>query len=219
MAYSPAAHLVAALVLTAARTGEFVTEAEAKQLQQFDDTHAAWLTSYLVGTTCDAECKSRALSVIVSHFAAAKGSYDKPARALLESPRAQSGMAVAFLHTRLLWCQVDAADMVALRDRVLVPATQSVLANPKTEAAERDGLLSLVLLVTEPTASDDPTALAAWQSLLATIQKAGDPVAKAFADRRATAERQRRNPPAALKKRNFCGVTPPASDTGSGVTP
>ncbi|HEV7558269.1 MAG TPA: hypothetical protein VGO00_22525, partial [Kofleriaceae bacterium] len=209
--YSTAAHLVAAIVLTAAHTGEFVTDAEAKQLQSFDDTHAKWLAGYLVGTTCDAECKSRALSVMVSHFAAAQGSYDLATRQLLDSPRAQSGMAVTFLHARLLWCQVSAADMAALRDHVLVPAATAILANPKADPAVRDGIFSLVLLVGEPTADDAP-ALAAWQSMMAMVDKAGDKTSKMFADRRTVAERQRKNPPPALRKANFCAAQPAAVD-------
>ncbi|MEO7733966.1 MAG: hypothetical protein ABIY55_23585 [Kofleriaceae bacterium] len=214
MAYSNGAHLVAALVLTAARTGEFVTEEEAKQLQQFDDTHARWLATYLTGPTCEAECKSRAMSNMVSHFAAAQGSYDAAVRQLLQAPRAQSGMAVSFLHTRLLWCQVDPADVAALRDHILVPAVIAVLANPHPDASVRDGLFSLVLLTPEPSAEDAP-ATAAWQAMTAAITKADEKVARTFTDRRATAAHQRLNPPPALKKANFCAAaaSPASSDT------
>jgi hypothetical protein len=196
---------VAALVLTAARTGEFVTDAEAKQLKAFDDLHSTWLAEYLAGPTCDAECKSRALSVMVAHFNAGQGSFDKPALQILEGPRAQSSMAVTFLHTRLLWCQIDPSDLAPLRDRVLVPAAQAVLTNPKAEPAVRDGLLSLVLLV-DPPPADDEAAMDGWKELLAQIHKAGEPITKAFDDRRDVAEKQRKNPPPALKKTNFCAV-------------
>jgi len=212
IAYGSGAHLVAALVLTAARTGEFVTDEEARQLQEFDDTHSKWLAGYLAGTTCDAECKSRAMSVMVSHFAAAQGSYDVAMRQLLGSPRAQSQMAVSRLHTRLLWCQVDSADLAALRDRVLVPTATAVLANPSADAAVRDGIYSLVLLAPEP-AADDAQATAAWQAMTAVIAKGGDKVARTFADRRATAAHQRLNPPPALKKANFCAAA--TDDSGS----
>jgi hypothetical protein len=215
MGYSSGAHLVAALVLTAARTGEFVTEEEAKQLQQFDETHAKWLASYLSGPTCEAECKSRAMSHMVSHFAAAQGSYDAAVRQLLQAPRAQSGMAVSFLHTRLLWCQVDPADVAALRDHVLVPAVTAVLANPHPDASVRDGLFSLALLTPEPLA-DDARATAAWQAMTAAIARADEKVARTFTDRRATAAHQRLNPPPALKKANFCAAA--SSPTGSDTT-
>ncbi len=215
IAYGSGAHLVAALVLTAARTGEFVTDEEAKQLQDFDDTHAKWLASYLAGTTCDSECKSRAMGVMVSHFAVAQGSYDTAVRQLLEGPRAQSQMAVSRLHTRLLWCQVDPSDLAALRDHVLVPTATAVLANPSADAAVRDGIFSLVLLAPEP-AADDAKATAAWQAMTAVIAKGGDKVSRTFADRRAAATHQRLNPPPALKKSNFCALP---ADEGSGGPP
>lgn len=205
IAYSNGAHLVAALVLTATRTGEFVTDEEAKQLQQFDELHSKWLASYLAGPTCDVECKSRAMSVMVSHFAAAQGSFDVAARQLLGSPRAQSGMAVSFLHTRLLWCQIDPADLAALRDRVLVPTATAALGNPKTDPAVRDGLYSLVLLTPEPPI-DDTQATVAWQAMEAAIARGGEKVAAKFDERRATAAHQRVNPPPALKKINFCAA-------------
>ena len=218
IAYSNGAHLVAALVLTAARTGEFVTEEEAKQLQVFDDTHAKWLASYLSGPTCDAECRSRSMSVMVAHFAAAQGSFDVAARQILTSPRAQSGMAVSFLHTRLLWCQVDPGDVAVLRDRVLVPATTAALANPATNSAVLDGLYSLVLLTPEPTA-DDVAGTQAWQAMIAAIAKGGDKLVKTFNDRRAIATKQRLTPPPALKKANFCAAAtdPTAGSAATGV--
>jgi hypothetical protein len=205
MTYSPAAHLVGALVLTAARTGEFVTDAEAKQLRAFDELHSKWLAAYLGGSSCDAECKSRTMGVMLSHFAAAQGSWDAAARELLETPRAQAGMAVTFLHTRLLWCQVDPVDAGALRDRVLVPATTAALANRTGDASVRDGLFSLVLLVPEPP-PEDAQATAAWRAMITMLGNSGDKLARTFNDRRATAAHQRENPPLALKKSNFCAA-------------
>jgi hypothetical protein len=216
MTYSPAAHLVGALVLTAARTGEFVTDAETKQLHAFDELHSKWLAAYLAGSSCDAECRSRAMGVMLSRFAAAQGSYDEAARQVLEAPRAQSGVAVTFLHTRLLWCQVDPVDAAAMRDRVLVPATTAVFANRTADASVRDGLFSLVLLVPEPP-PEDAQATAAWRAMITTIGNAGDKVARAFSDRRATAAHQRENPPLKLKKANFCAApstpAPPPAPT------
>lgn len=214
MEYSHAAHLVAALVLTAARTGEFVTEEEAKQLKAFDDVHAKWLASYLSGPTCEIECKSRALSNMVSHFAAAQGSYDAAARQILQSPRSQSGMAVSFLHTRLLWCQADPVDIAALRDQVLVPATVAALNNPKTDPSVREGLYSLVLLTPDPD-PDDTAATSAWSAMTAALAKSGDKVTTKFSDRRAIATKQRVNPPAALKKANFCSITSDGSEAAT----
>ncbi len=215
-AHSNGAHLVSALVLAAAHTGEFVTDAEAKQLKQFDDTQAKWLAGYLGGPTCDAECRSRSLSTMVSHFAVADHSFDAATKLVIEAPRAQSGMAVSFLHTRLLWCQVDPADAAALRDDVLVPSVAAMVANPKAEPAVRDSLLSLMLLVPDPS-PDDAKAMAGWNAMNAAIIKAGDKFPTAVKDRKATAAKQRANPPPAFKKVNFCAVQVDA--TGSDAIP
>jgi hypothetical protein len=204
-ASSNGAKLVAALALSAAHTGEFVTDAEAKQLQQFHDAHTKWLATYLAATTCDAECKSRSVSVMLSHFAAAQGSFDTSVREILDMPRPQSGMAVSFMHTRLLWCEIDDPDLAALRDHVLVPAGIAVLTNPKADPAVRDGILGLLLLTPEP-AADDPKAVATWQTMIAAVDKAGDTFAKQFRDHKAIAAKQRLNPPPKFKTRNFCGA-------------
>jgi hypothetical protein len=211
--YSPGAHLIASLVLCAARTGEFITDEEARTIQQFDKVQSSWLATYLAGPTCDAECKSRSLGMMVSNFAEADGSFDASVREILEGPRAQASMAISFLHTRLLWCQVDPTDAAALRDRILVPLTLKVLDNPKAEPSVRTGLLSLVLLLDEPHA-DDAEATAAWQKMTAAIAKAGAELAKEFQDRRAFAATQRKTPPPKLKKLNFCvaPATAPSPD-------
>jgi hypothetical protein len=216
LAYSTGAHLVGSLALSAAHTGEFVTDDEAKQLKQFHDTQSQWLVGYLAGPTCDPECKSRTLDVMVSHYEESQGSFDAVVRQLLTSPRGQSGMALTFLHTRLLWCQVDDSDLVPLRDHVLVPAATAMVGNPKSDPAARDALLSLVALVPEP-AAGDPGA-AGWQAMNAAVDKLGGNALRALRDRRTTAQQQRQNPPPALKKRNFCAA-PTSSDAGSDAMP
>jgi hypothetical protein len=215
LADSTGAHLVGSLALSAAHTGEFVTDDEAKQLKQFHDAQSKWLVGYLIGTTCDPECKSRTLDVMVSHYAESQGSFDTAVRQLLESPRAQSAMAVTFLHARLLWCQVDDSDLIPLRDNVLVPAATTIVGNPKADAGVRDALLSLVALVTEPAEAD--AGRPAWQALLTAADKAGEKLSRTLRDRHATAEQQRQNPPAAFKKRDFC-LAPHASDPSSDVS-
>ena len=205
MSYAPAAHLVAALVLTAAHTGEFVTDDEAKQLEKFDTTHSQWLATYLMSPTCDSECRSRALSVMVSRFAEADGSYDLATRTILAAPKAQSGQAVSFLHQRLLWCQVDPGDLAALRDRVLAPMATKLVADPKADPAVRDALLGLVLLLPDP-ALDDFLGIANWDVLTATISRAGEAMTKQFTERRTVATRQRKEPPAKMKNLNFCSA-------------
>ena len=199
-AISPGAHLVAALVLAAARTGEFVTDDEAKMLTAFHADQTKWLSDYIASKPCDAECKGRMLEVMTSHYAESQGDFDAAVRKLLDSPRQQSGVAVTRLHSRLLWCQVDNSDLVPLRDHVLVPAARDA----KSDPAVRDALISLLALVPEPTGD------AAWTQLVT------DPaVAKTIRDRRAIADRPRKAPPTALKRYDFCLAAAPAPDEGS----
>jgi hypothetical protein len=211
-ALSQGAHLISALVLAAARTGEFVTDDEAKQLDQFHAAQTKWLVDFLAGKTCDADCKSRMLDVMLTHYQEAQGDYDTAMRNLLEGPRAQSGAAVSHLHARLLWCQLDDTDQSAFRDQVLVPAALEVLENQKTDPAVRDAILALVPLVPEPNALD-VTGAASWNALTAILAK-NEKLDKTLEDRRATAKRQRTNPPPAFKKQNFCGPVD-ASAAGS----
>ena len=214
IAFSNGAHEVAAVVLLAGHTGEFITDEEAKQIAAFDGLQAKWLATYLAGPTCDSECKSRAMGAMISRYAEAKGAYDAAARAILEGPHAQSGLAVSFLHTRLLWCQIDQDDAVPLRDRVLVPLATKVLTDPKADPVTRDALLSIVLLLPDPVPTDDPAVVSAWQTMTAAVDKT-DKSSRAFKERRAAAASQRSNPPPKFKKFNFCAVS---AARGSGAT-
>jgi hypothetical protein len=202
-ARSPGAHLVSALVLAAARTGEFVTDDEVKQLEAFHDEQTRWLTGYFAGKTCDAACKGRLLEVMVSHYYEARGDFDAAVRALLLGPRSSSGVAISRLHARLLWCQLGDTDLEPLRDQALVPAAEQAL-GPKVDAAIREALVSLLALVPPP-APDEPGA-AAWAALQAHIDKAGPKVAKLLKDRRDTAVHERIAPPAALRNLDLCGA-------------
>jgi hypothetical protein len=202
-AHSPGAHLVSALILAAARTGEFVTDDETKQLDGFHDLQTRWLTEYFAGKTCDAECKGRLLEVMVSHYYEAQGDFDTAVRAMLLGPRAVSGIAISRLHARLLWCQLDDTDLEPLRDQALVPAAEQAL-GPKIDAATREALISLIALVPPPAATE-PTA-AAWAALQAHIDKAGPKVVKLLKDRRDTAAHERVAPPVALRNLDFCGA-------------
>jgi hypothetical protein len=201
--HSPGAHLVSALVLAAARTGEFVTDDEARQLDAFHDQQTAWLASYFTGKTCDSDCKGHLLEVMVSHFQEAQGDFDAVVRTLLLSPRATSGGPVSRLHTRLLWCQVDDSDLELLRDHALVPAADQALA-PSVDAAIRDAVLSLIALVAPPAPSDQGAA--AWAALVAHLDKAGPKVTKLVKDRRDTAAHERIAPPVALRNLDLCGA-------------
>jgi hypothetical protein len=205
-ATSQGAHLVAALILSAARTGEFVTDEEARTLAQFHAEQTRWLADYISNTGCDAECKGRTLEVMVSHYDESQGDFDTAVRHMLESSRQQSGIALARLHSRMLWCQIDNSDLVPLRDRVLVPAAADIVKAARSDPAVRDGLVSLLALAPESTD-------AAWTALLA------DPaVGKQVRERRAVAQRQRQTPPTQLKRYDFClasTASPVTNDPGT----
>jgi len=210
-AFSPGAHVVSALVLATARTGEFVTDDEAKQLDGFHDEQTKWLTGYFAGKQCDAECKGRLLEVMISHYVESQGDFDATLRALIASPRAASGVAISRLHARLLWCQIDESDLAPLRDHVLLPVADKLVGAPATDPVVRDALISLLAVVPPPLPAETE-ATATWTSFLARLDKAGPKVAKLLRDRRAAAARQRTAPPPALRARDFCA----APDTAPG---
>ncbi|HEY0482921.1 MAG TPA: hypothetical protein VGD37_35610 [Kofleriaceae bacterium] len=209
-ARAPGAHLISALVLAAARTGEFVTDDEVKQLEAFHDEQTRWLTGYFAGKTCDSACKGRLLEVMVSHYYEARGDFDAAVRALLLGPRSSSGVAISRLHARLLWCQLDDTDLEPLRDQALVPAAERAL-DPKVDAAIREALVSLLALVPAPAPGEDGAA--AWTALQADIDKAGPKVAKLLKDRRDTAAHERIAPPVALRNLDLCGAPELSSTT------
>jgi hypothetical protein len=216
--YSSGAHLVAALALAAARTGELVSEDEAKTIEQLHATHAKWLNDYLASKACDATCKGHLVGVMLTHYAESQGDYDATMRKLLEAPRGQSGVAIAHLHGRLLWCHVADDDLAALRDRVLVPAATDLAKSG--DPAVRDAVLSLIAVVPEPPTSD-ATASAAWNGLVSTLDKT-PAVGKSLREHRNGAQRQRQAPPSSLRKVSFCTLpgepktTPPAAGSAAG---
>jgi hypothetical protein len=211
--YSKGAHVVASLVLAASRTGEFVTTDEAKKLDAFHGQQTDWLAKYMMGPSCDAECKGKMIEVMVSNYQESQGDYDASLRKLLESPHAQSGNAVSRLHARLLWCQVDNSDLLPLRDHVLVPAVVEMLGAAKPDPAVVDDLVGLLALVPEPEGTDKEAA-AAWKSVMAQLDKPASRYGRIFRDRRATAQRERVAPPPAMKKVSFCGLAESRTTAG-----
>lgn len=207
-AASPGGRLVAALILATARTGEMVSNVEAAQLEKFHAERRKWLVSYLFGRSCDGECKSKLLDVMLSIYGEADGDFDDAMRKLLTSPRGESGPALARLHARILWCQVDGADLALFRDQVLVPVLIEALGRGKLEPAQLDDLAGLVAMTPDPT---EGKALATWKEMLAAIQKA-DRAARAFAARRVSARRMRADPPPMVKKVSFCNAGEAAGD-------
>jgi hypothetical protein len=203
---SPGARLVASLVLATARTGELLSPTEAKALESFHAEHRKWLATYLLGRSCDPECRGKLVDTMLSSFGEAQGDYDEPFQRLLQQPRAEAGGMLGHLHARLLWCQMDGNDLVELRDRVLVPAFVHALGDAKADGTMVEDLAGLVALVPEPTDKDDAKDQTAWKAMLAALSRAPEKVQRTFSVRRASAARERVNPPPMIKKVNFCNA-------------
>ncbi len=202
--FSTGARLVAALVLATARNGEFVPAAEATELNKFHAERRRWLAQYLFGPICDGECKGKLIDAMLSSYGEAQGDYDEALRTLIERPRNEAGPSVSRVHARLLWCQMDPDDEALFRDHVLVPAVSESAGQPKLDGGMLDDLAGLVALVPVPT---EAGALAAWKAALGKLQKVNaERYQKAYVQRRNTAERERRDPPPAMKNVSFCGA-------------
>jgi hypothetical protein len=203
-ASSVGARLVAALVLATARTGELVSNTEQADLIKFHAVRRKWLVTYMLGRTCDPECRGKLVDVMLSTYGEAQGDYDEALRKLVQLPRGESGPAMAKLHARLLWCQVDGDDLQEFRDRVLAPALAEALGNKTADKATLEDLIALVAMVPEPAA--DATTMPAWKTLMTALDKADDRLSRVFSARRATARRERTNPPPMIKKVDFCNA-------------
>jgi hypothetical protein len=201
--FSTGSRLVAALVLATARTGELVSSGEAAALDAFHAERRKWLAAYLLGKSCDPDCRGKLVDVMLSSYGEASGDYDETLKTLLRQPHVEAAPTIGHLHARLLWCQVDADDLARFRERVLVPTLSAALAEPKTEPTQLEDLAGLVALVPEPPATD-AAATDAWKKMMAALGKAGDKLQRSFATRRAAADRERANPPPMIKKVNFC---------------
>ena len=216
--FSTGARLVAALVLATARTGEMVSASESAELDKFHADRRRWLVSYLLGRTCDPDCRGKLVDVMLSSYGEAEGDYDEPLRRLLRQPHAEAAPTYGHLHARLLWCQVDADDLASFRDRVLVPLLTEALAAPKPDAQLVEDLVGLIALVPEPAATADPKAHDAWKKMIAALPRGGDKAQRALAVRKAASARERANPPPMIKKVNFCNAAAAAFPT-TGIEP
>jgi hypothetical protein len=204
---STGARLVAALVLATARTGELLSPTESKTLDEFHAAHRKWLGAYLLGASCDPDCRGKLVDTMLSSFGEAQGDYDEPLTRLLHQTRAEAGATLGHLHARLLWCQIDGSDLAELRDRVLVPAFGRALSDAHADGTMVEDLAGLVALVPEPDPTkDDAKDVAGWKTTLAALAKAGEKVQRTFNVRRASAARERTNPPPMVKKMNFCNA-------------
>jgi hypothetical protein len=216
--FSTGARLVGALVLATARTGEVVSNSEAASLEKFHADRRKWLATYLLGKTCDADCRGKLVDVMLSSYGEANGDYDEPLRRLLKQPQAEAAPTFGHLHARLLWCQVDAGDLAQFRDRVLVPTMTEALAAPKPSSGLTEDLAGLLALVSAPAATDPAPVQEAWKKMTAALQKAGDKLPRVFANHRAVAARERATPPPMVRKVNFCNAADAAFPT-AGIEP
>jgi hypothetical protein len=213
--FSTGSRLVAALVLATARTGELVSGSEAAALESFHAERRRWLVSYLLGKSCDADCRGKLVDVMLSSYGEASGDYDEALRRLLRQPHGEAAPTFGHLHARLLWCQVDADDLARFRDQVLVPTLVQALAAPKDpkhpdDTSGVDDLVGLVALVPEPAATD-AAATDAWKKMTAAIAHTSEKTQRVFTSRRAAAARERTNPPPMIRKVNFCNAAAAAS--------
>jgi len=220
--FSTGAHLVAALVLATARTGEMVSSAEAGQMDKFHADHRKWLASYLLGSSCGGDCRGKLVNTMLSGYLQAQGDYDDPFRRLLTQPRAEAASAFAHLHNRFLWCQVDPETLNQFRDRVLVPAFNQVAPDPtkphpKTETAALEDLVDLIALVPEP-AVTDAAATATWKKLTVDLEHSADHLGRTYNARRAASAHERASPPPMIRKVNFCGAAE-LPDVNAGAKP
>jgi hypothetical protein len=181
-------------------------------LDRFHGDRRKWLVGYLLGQSCDADCRGKLVDVMLSSYGEAEGDYDEPLRRLLKQPRAEAAPTFGHLHARLLWCQVDVDDLAMFRDRVLVPAVVDALAalpkpdpgKTKTDSAAED-LVDLFALVPEPAATDP--SVTGWKQATGALARAGDRLQRVFVNRRAASARERANPPPMIRKVNFCNAT------------
>jgi hypothetical protein len=211
-AFSSGARLIAAVVLATARTGELMGESESADLERFHAEHRGWLGEFLLGKTCDPECRGRLLDLMLSVYGESDGDYDESIRRLLLLPRAESGPALAKLHGRLLWCQVDSDDQALFRDHVLVPTLAEALARPKFDPVLVEDLVGLLAMNDDP---KDAAALQAWNALLASLQKVTGTQDHGLAKRRAAIKRERTSPPPMVKKSSFCGIAEATNPTST----
>ena len=203
----PGAKLVSSLVLGPTQPNAFVAASEAPEIDKFHDDRSHWLRAYLFGQTCTGECKGKLVDIMLTQYVEAQGRFDAPMRELFARPRGEVAMALARLHSRLLQCQVSPEDGDAFRDRVLIPSLLDATkrSSPQDQTL-LDDVLSLLALTQDPSFKpEEQGKRAAWEAALTGARELmGVQYAKAFTDRRVSAQATRKAPPAKYKKSMFC---------------
>lgn len=216
--YSPGARLIAAIVLGPAQPGELVATSEVFAIDKFHDARAFWLVDYLLGPTCDAECKGRLVDIMITNHAEVAGRFDQGLTKLLQRPRTEAGIALGRIHTRLLACQVEDDDVAGLRDQVLIPVLEEELKKPEPDKLKVEELLSLIVLTPDPEAPVGDAAptpqRARWQAVIERAQAVmSDQFKRVFDVRRAAADSARKSPPSHLQDAMFCAAEPLTRNT------
>jgi hypothetical protein len=199
------ARLISALVLGPAQQNAFVAASESAEIDKFHDQRTAWLKSYVFGQTCTGECKGKLVDIMLTQYLESQGRFDAALRELFVRPRGEVAMALARLHSRLLQCQVSPEDGDGLRDNVIIPALAEALQR-KGAGEAVDDLLGLLALTQDPSFQPGQEQKRAnWEKALAGARdKMGVQYARAFTERRASAQDTRKNIPVKYKKTMFC---------------
>ncbi|HEX6239747.1 MAG TPA: hypothetical protein VFZ61_02590 [Polyangiales bacterium] len=199
------ARLISALVLGPTQPNSFVAASESVEIDKFHDQRTDWLKGYVFGQSCTGECKGKLVDIMLTQYVEAEGRFDQPLRELFVRPRGEVAMALARLHSRLLQCQVSSEDGDGFRDNIIIPALADALARGNSGEAV-DDLLGLIALTQDPSFQPDQVQKrAVWERALAGARdKMGVQYARAFTERRASAQDTRKNIPAKYKKTMFC---------------
>jgi hypothetical protein len=206
---SVGAHLIASLVLSADRENTYVAASEAKDIEAFHAEHAEYVKSYLFGQSCNGDCKGKLIDIMFTDFAEAHWRYDPALRELFNHPRAEVAMGLARLQSRLLNCQFDPLDAVALRDGVLEPVLlEATRSGSEGQSALFDDLLSLLALTPDPELTPEQAPLRkSWEEALTAAREfSPERYDTAFTKRRQAAQKTRKQDPATLKDSMFCSA-------------
>lgn len=210
---SPGARLIGTLNLLMQPLDQINSDELASTRQRFQ-AGQLWLQGYLSGPSCDADCRGRVLSVLVSNLKRSPEYFPSLLRSLLLGKRAEVDGAINRLNGRLGLCQLEPDQTTVVRDQVLLPAliVQAEQAQPDQE------LLDQMLGLLQPMALP-PSSAPAWKRLqetLGRVTKGRQP--KQFLQHYAQAQQRRKTDPgeplkltqtpqgSLIRGTNFCKV-------------